>query len=127
MANDRPVAGRILRMQIAVSAVVVLASLALKGRMGLVSALIGAATGVIANAYMMLKALRPARSASGALGALLMGQIVKVALTVAAFIWAARIPHLSWLALMCAYAGTMVVVWWVPLMASPRAKVGVKA
>jgi F0F1-type ATP synthase assembly protein I len=120
----RPVASRILRMQIGVSAAVALISLAIWGRTALISALVGAATGVIANAYMMLKALRPARTARAALAALYMGQIVKLALTIAAFMWATRIPHVSWLALMSAYVGTLAVSWWVPMVAPPRGKIG---
>jgi F0F1-type ATP synthase assembly protein I len=118
----RPAAGRILRMQIGVGAAVALISLAIWGRTALISALVGAATGVIANAYMMFKALRPARTARAALGSLYMGQIVKLGLTVAAFMWAARIPHVSWLALMCAYVGMLVVSWWVSMAAPPRTK-----
>jgi F0F1-type ATP synthase assembly protein I len=123
LTGARLAVGRILGMQIGVGAAVALISLALKGQPALISALVGAATGVMANAYMMFKALRPARSARGALGQLLMGQLVKIALTIAAFLWAARIPHVSWLALMCAYAGTLVVVWWMP-MTAPRTKNG---
>jgi F0F1-type ATP synthase assembly protein I len=119
-----PTNSRILRMQIGVGAAVALMSLAIWGRTALISALVGAATGVIANAYMMLKALRPARTARAALAALYMGQIVKLALTIAAFMWAARIPHVSWLALMSAYAGTLAVSWWVPMVAPPRRKIG---
>jgi F0F1-type ATP synthase assembly protein I len=110
-------------MQIGVGAALALSSLALGGRRALMSALIGAATAVVANAYMMSKALRPTGSASAALGQLLMGQLVKVALTIAAFLWAARMPNVSWLALMSAYVGTLSVSWWLPLK-PPRAKIG---
>jgi F0F1-type ATP synthase assembly protein I len=103
---------------------VALASLGVGGRTALISALVGAATGVIANAYMMLKALRPARTARAALAALYMGQVVKLALTIAAFMWAARIPHVSWLALMSAYVGILAVSWWVPMVAPPHRKIG---
>ena len=122
-SGNRPVAGRILRMQIGVGAAVALLSLAIWGRTALMSALVGAATGVIANAYMMFKALRPARTARAALAAVYVGQIVKFALTIAAFLWAARIPHVSWLALMSAYVGTLAVSWWVPTAETPR-KIG---
>jgi F0F1-type ATP synthase assembly protein I len=122
-SGNRPVAGRILRVQVGVGAAVALLSLAFWGRTALISALFGAATGVIANAYMMFKALRPARTARAALAAVYMGQVVKFALTVAAFMWAARLPHVSWLALMSAYVGTLAVSWWVPMTATPR-KIG---
>ena len=123
LAGARLIAGRILKMQVCVGAAVALISFAFKGRPALMSALAGAATGVVANAYMMFKALGATRSARGALGQLLMGQLVKIALTIAAFLWAARIPHVSWLALMCAYVGTLAVVWLVPLL-TPDRKIG---
>jgi F0F1-type ATP synthase assembly protein I len=113
-------------MQIGVGAALALGSLALGGRRALMSALIGAATAVVANGYMMSKALRPVSTAGVALGQLYMGQLVKVAVTVAAFLWAARMPNVSWLALMSAYVGTLSVSWWLPLM-PPRAKLGAKA
>jgi F0F1-type ATP synthase assembly protein I len=119
-SDARAVAGRILKMQIGVGVAVALICLAIWGHAALISALIGAATGVIANAYMMFKALRPARTARAALAALYMGQIVKLALTIAAFMWAARLAHVSWLALMSAYVGTLAVSWWVPMRAPPR-------
>ena len=53
------------------------------------SALAGGAIGLVANLYMSLTALRPVRSAGGALGRLFFGQFVKVALTVALFVIAA--------------------------------------
>ena len=124
LAGARPAVGRILRMQIGVGAVVALSSLALGGRRALISALIGATTGVVANAYMMFKALRPAGSARAALGQLYMGQLAKVALTIAAFLWAARMPNVSWLALMSAYVGTLSVSWWLPLTTPRHAKIG---
>jgi F0F1-type ATP synthase assembly protein I len=123
-SGNRLMAGRILRVQIGVGVALALASLAFKGRLGLISAIAGAATGVLANAYMMFKAVRPARTARGALTQLYMGQLVKVALTIAAFMWAARLPHVSWLALMSAYVGTMSVSWWLPQAAPVRAGIG---
>lgn len=65
---------------------------------------------------MTFKALQPARTRQGALGRVYFGQLVKVLLTVALFVLAARIPHLSWPALLLAYAATLLVFWWVPLV-----------
>ena len=110
-------------MQIGVGAAVALVVSAASGVECVnVSALAGAATGVIANLYMTFKALQPARTRARALGQLYLGQLVKVALTVALFLLAARMPHVSWPALLLAYMATLVVFWWVPFAAAPRAR-----
>jgi F0F1-type ATP synthase assembly protein I len=113
-------------MQIAVGAAVALASLCVWGRIGLVSALVGAATGVIGNAYRTFKALQPARTPRRALGQLYLGELVNFALTIALFLLAARMPHVSWPALLLAYAGTLGALWWVPLAWPVRVNVGSK-
>jgi ATP synthase protein I len=119
-SDIRPIAVRILAWQAGVGVLIAAACLALWGRQAAVSALAGAAIGVIANLYMTLKALRPKRSARAALGALYTGQLVKVALTVALFVIAARLPWLVWPALLIAYIATLAVFWWVPFRAAPR-------
>jgi len=43
-------------------------------------------------------------------------------LTVALFLLAARMPHVSWPALLIAYLATLMVFWWVPFAAAPRAR-----
>jgi ATP synthase protein I len=116
----RPTAVRILAWQAAVGVAIAAGCLALWGWLAGVSALAGAAIGIIANLYMTLKALRPARSARAALGALYMGQLVKVALTVGMFVAVARLPGLVWPAMLVAYIATLVVFWWVPFLAAPR-------
>lgn len=78
------------------------------------SALAGGAIGLVANLYMTLKALQPADSPRGALGRVLMGQLVKVAITVGLLVAASRMPGLSWPALLVAYLATLVMFWWVP-------------
>jgi len=109
-----PLAARILRWQGgAVAVVTVVAGLGWGWQTGL-SALAGGAIGWIANLYMTLKALRPAESPVGALGRLYMGQLVKIAITVGLFMAAARVPGLSWPALLIGYLATLVVFWWVP-------------
>jgi F0F1-type ATP synthase assembly protein I len=123
-SDDRPLAGRILRTQIGVGAAVALASLAIWGRIGLISALVGAATGVIGNAYRTFKALQPARTPRRALGQLYLGELVNFVLTVALFLLAARMPHVSWAALLLAYVGTLIVLWWVPFLSPARVKTG---
>jgi ATP synthase protein I len=116
----RPVAARILLLQAGVGALVALVCSVVWGHRAGLSALAGAAIGVIANLYMTLKALKSARTPAGALGQLYLGQLVKIVLTVALFIVVARLPHVSWPALLAAYAATLVVFWWVPFAASRR-------
>jgi F0F1-type ATP synthase assembly protein I len=107
-----------------VGAALALACLPVWGRNGFVSALVGAGTAVIANAYRTYKALQPARTARQMLRQLYLAEFVNFALTIALFLLAARMPHVSWPALLLAYVGTLVVLWWVPLAAARRAKVG---
>ena len=109
-----PLAARILRWQGgAALAATVVAGLGWGWHAGL-SALAGGAIGLVANLYMTLKALQPAKSPHGALGRLMMGQLVKIAITVGLFVAASRMPGLSWPALLVAYLATLVVFWWVP-------------
>ncbi len=111
---------RILIWQAGVGVLIAAVCLVLWGRLAGVSALAGAAIGTIANLYMTLKVLRPARTAGAALGALYMGQLVKVALTVGMFLAAARLPGLVWPALLVGYIAMLVVFWWVPFRMAPR-------
>ena len=124
MSSDsdiRPLASRILLAQTGAGAAVALVCLLVWGRYACGSALAGAGTGVAANLYMTFKALQPARTPRRALGQLYLGQLVKVGLTVALFLLAARMPHVSWPALLIAYLATLMVFWWVPFAAAPRA------
>ncbi len=111
-------AGRILQWQAGVAAAAaVVAGLGWGAHAGL-SALAGGAIGVIANLYMTFRALRPADSPQGALGRLMMGQLVKVAITVGLFWVASRQAWMSWPALLIGYLGTLVAFWWVPYRSS---------
>ncbi len=121
-SDIRPLASRILLVQTGAGAVVALVCLLVWGRYACISALAGAGTGVVANMYMTFKALQPARTPRRALGQLYLGQLVKVALTVALFVLAAHTPHVSWPALLIAYMATLVVFWWVPFASAPRAR-----
>ena len=116
----RPLAVQILRVQFGVALGAGLIGWLAVGKAGGLSALGGGLIGVIANLYMTFNALRPSSSAAGALGRLLFGQLVKVALTVMMFVAAARMPGLSWPALLVSYLATLVVFWWVPLRAGRR-------
>jgi ATP synthase protein I len=125
-SDIRPLASRILLVQTGAGAAVALVCLLVWGRYAWVSALAGAGTGVVANMYMTFKALQPARTPRRALGQLYLGQLVKVGLTVVLFMAAARIPHVSWPALLIAYLATLVVFWWVPLASAPRTRMGTR-
>lgn len=109
---------RILQSQAGVAAAAaVVAGLGWGWHAGL-SALAGGAIGLIANLYMTFRALRPADSPHGALGRLVMGQLVKVAITVGLFWVASRQAWMSWPALLIGYLGTLVAFWWVPYRSS---------
>lgn len=91
------------------------------GRIAALSALVGGATGLIANAFMTLIVLRASPGAAGALARLMFGQMVKVAITVGALLIVAQGRWANWPALLAAYAATLFVYWFVPvLMHRPR-------
>jgi len=121
-SDIRPLGVRILLVQTVAGAAVALVCLLVWGRYAGLSALAGAFTGVVANMYMTFKALQPARTPRRALGQLYLGQLVKVGLTVALFMLAARMPRVSWPALLIAYLATLVIFWWVPFTAASRTR-----
>lgn len=82
------------------------------------SALAGGATGILANVFMIASALRPSGSAGGALGKLMFGQLMKVVVTVVLFVVAAQTGKVYWPAMLVAYAATLVVFWFVPVLDS---------
>jgi F0F1-type ATP synthase assembly protein I len=76
--------------------------------------------GLIANLYMTVAVLRPARSAGFAFGRLLAGQFVKVLLTVGMFLAVAQRKDVVWPAVFAGYVATLGVFWVVPALAAPR-------
>jgi F0F1-type ATP synthase assembly protein I len=112
--ETRRTASRILLWQIGAVTAIAVICYALFGERSGGSALVGGAIGVVANAFMTVTALRPTRSPGGALGRLLFGQLLKVALTVACFVIVARDGRAHWPSLLVAYVATMVVFWIVP-------------
>lgn len=112
----RQLAARILLAQAAVTVIVAVASYFGWGARSGISALAGGVTGLLANVFMTLSALRPTASASGALGRLLLGQFMKVAVTVVLFVVAARTGKIHWPAMLVAYAATLIVFWFVPVL-----------
>jgi F0F1-type ATP synthase assembly protein I len=115
-AATQRIAARILLTQAGTTiAVAVLCGLAW-GRIAALSALAGGATGLFANAIMTLIVLRAAHGAAGALGRLVMGQMVKVVFTVAVLLIVARGGWVHWPSLLAAYAATLFVYWFVPVL-----------
>lgn len=117
-ADTRRIAVRILRAQLIVMTALAVICYALFGRQQGLSALAGGAIALIANATMTATALRTPQSPGGALGRLLFGQMMKVALTVALFVVAARSGKAHWPALLFTYVATLAVFWFVPLRAA---------
>ena len=123
-AETRRLAARILATQAATTIVIAGLFLAFAGMTQALSALAGGGIGLVANAYMSLTALRSSTSAAGALGRLMLGQLVKVMLTVGGLLVVAQGKWASWPAVLLAYAATLVVFWIVPMshMRARRAK-----
>jgi len=114
--DTRRLAARILMAQAATTILITGLCLVLWGKTHALSALAGGLIGLIANAYMTLTALRTSASAAAALGRLMFGQLVKIALTVALLVIVARGGWANWPALIFSYAATLVVFWFVPML-----------
>ena len=119
-AGTRRLAARLLIAQAATT--IVIAALGLFwGRIAALSALAGGAIGLIANAMMMLIVLRAPAGVTGALGRMMFGQMLKVVVTVGLLLIVVRGRWASWPPLLIAYAATLFVYWFVPvLMHRPR-------
>jgi len=116
----RRLAVRILLWQALVTVALAALVAAFAGKASGVSALTGGLIGLIANLYMTLAALRPARTARSALGWLLAGQFVKVLLTLGMFLAVAQRKDVVWPAVFAGYVATLVVFWVLPVLAAPR-------
>ncbi|HNR23240.1 MAG TPA: ATP synthase subunit I [Steroidobacteraceae bacterium] len=116
----RRVAAWILVVQVAVTLAAAALCLAAWGSRHGGSALAGGSIGVIANLYMTLATLRRGGGAVLVLSRFLIGQFVKVGLTVAMFIIVARTGRAVWPPLIATYVATLVVFWAVPAIAAPR-------
>lgn len=110
----RRIAARILMAQAATTILIAAVCALVWGRTHAMSALAGGLIGLIANVFMTLSALRPTASAAGALGRLMFGQLVKIAVTIGALLIVARGGWANWPALLIAYAATLVMFWFVP-------------
>lgn len=116
----RRLAARILIVQVVVTLAAAASCFAAWGSRHGMSALAGGSIGVIANLYMTLATLRQGGGAVLVLSRFLIGQFVKVGLTVAMFIIVARTGRAAWPPLIATYVATLVVFWAVPTLAAPR-------
>ena len=112
----RRLAARILGAQAATTIVIAALCFAFAGKTQGLSALAGGGIGLVANAYMSFSALRPISGAAGALGRLIFAQFVKVALTVGGMLIVAQGKWASWPAVLLAYAATLFVFLFVPVL-----------
>ena len=117
----RRIAARILLAQAAATVAIAAVSFGVWGAAHALSALAGGGIGLLANLYMTLTVLRPAGSAGSVVGRLFVGQFVKVVLTVALFVIAARTAGTVWPPLLVTYVATLVAFWAVPMRASRSA------
>ena len=120
----RRIAARILMAQAAVTILIAVLCWLVWGRTQALSALAGGLIGLIANAYMTLTTLRSSASAGAALGRLMVGQLVKVALTVSLMVIVARGNWANWPVLIFTYVAMLLVFWFVPMMHMGRRRVG---
>lgn len=116
----RKLAVRILLWQAVVTVLLGAVIATMAGRASGVSAVTGGLIGLIANLYMTLAALRPTRNAGHAFGRLMVGQVVKVALTVGMFLAVAQRADVVWPVVFAGYVAMLMVFWAVPALAAPR-------
>lgn len=116
----RRLAAIILLGQVAVTGVIAAIAFAAGGAAWAQSALAGGAIGILGNLFMTIAALRPTASAGLALSRMMLGQLLKVLLTVAMFFALARRPWVNWLTVFVAYVATLFVFWLVPVLFGPR-------
>jgi F0F1-type ATP synthase assembly protein I len=121
----RRLAARILFWQAAVAAALALIGFVGWGARTGLSALAGGGIGVLANLFMTLTALRPSASAAGALGRLLLGQLMKVVVTAVLFVFAAQTGKVVWPAMLVAFVATIAVFWFVPVLTTRARRVKV--
>ncbi len=111
---------RILAAQAAATLGIAAIAALVSGAAAAASALAGGSIGVVANLFMTFQSLRAARNAGQALARMLLGQLVKVAMTVMGFVALAQSRDVAWLAAILAYIATLIVFWLVPALGSRR-------
>jgi len=109
--DSRRVAVRILLLQASATIILAAACLGAWGPRHAASLLAGGAIGLAANAVMTAFALRDTRTAGGALARLVIGEFLKVGLTVALFVIAARTGKVAWPPFLVGYVATLLAFW----------------
>ncbi|MBK6597032.1 MAG: ATP synthase subunit I [Proteobacteria bacterium] len=120
ISTVRRLAVRILAAQVVVTLAVALVAYVASGASAAASALAGGSIGVVANLFMTFQSLRRARGAAQALGRMLIGQFVKVALTLMGFVALAQSRDVVWIAAIAAYIATLLAFWVIPALGSRR-------
>jgi F0F1-type ATP synthase assembly protein I len=114
--DSRRIAARILSLQAITTILLAAACYGAWGTRHGVSALAGGAIGLAANVVMIALALRPTRTAGGALLRLLVGQAAKIGLVVALIVIAARTGKVVWPPFLGAYFATLLAFWAAPMV-----------
>ena len=118
--ESRHVAARILALQAITTITLAAVCYGVWGVRHGASGLAGGAVGLASNVVMIALALRPTRTAGGALVRLAMGQAAKIALVVALIVIAARTGKVAWPPFLGAYFVTLLAFWAAPLVWRPR-------
>lgn len=113
-AGTRRLAARILIAQAATTIGIAVLCVLIWDSNAALSALAGGGIGLIANALMMLMVLGSRPGAPAALGRLMIGQLLKVIVTVGLLLLVVKGGWAQWPPLLIAYAATLLVYWFVP-------------
>jgi F0F1-type ATP synthase assembly protein I len=114
--ESRHIAARILSLQAITTIALAAVCYGLWGARHGASALAGGAVGLASNVVMIALALRPTRTAGGALLRLALGQAAKVGLVVALIVIAARTGKVAWPPFLGAYFVTLLAFWAAPMV-----------
>jgi ATP synthase protein I len=104
-----------VRVQAITTVAVVALCLMAGGRAAAGSVLFGAGVAWVTTFYASSRARVPEYSAGAALRRVLVGEFIKVLVTIALFAVAGRVPHMVWPALLCGYAAAL-MAYWLPLI-----------
>jgi F0F1-type ATP synthase assembly protein I len=118
--ESRHIAARILSLQAITTITLAAVCYGLWGARYGASGLAGGAVGLASNVVMIALALRPTRTAGGALLRLALGQAAKVGLVVALIVIAARTGKVAWPPFLGAYFVTLLAFWVAPMVWRPR-------
>ena len=119
---ERRAAFRVVGAQLVLTLSLAVLALALGGPRAAASALWGGAIGMAATSLMALAVFRPAEGSNPGriLWGMLLGQVVKIALTVALLVVAFRSPRVVPLPLLGAYVATFAAYWFASALPARR-------